>query len=175
MALSLYKWMGLLLVPVLMGSRSKPVADAAVHPFYISVTEVSHNTTDKALEISCKFFMDDFEAVLEKAYKATLDITVDKYKPSFDKYIADYIPKRLAFTIDGKAVALTYVGYETEKESAYAYFEIKNVSSAKAVQITNSLLHDFTAQQINIMHLTIGGKRQSTKLNHPDTKATFSF
>lgn len=172
---SLYKWMALLLLPLLISSTPRSVAVEAVHPFYVSVSEISHNAGDKTVEISCKFFMDDFEATLEKAYKTTLDITVDKYKPAFDKHIADYIPKHLTLTIDGKAVVLKYIGFETEKESAYVYFEAANIPSAKSVQITNSLLHDFTNQQINIMHLTVGGKRQSTKLNHPDTQASFSF
>ncbi len=36
------------------------------HPFYVSVTEISHNAKDKTLEISCKLFSSDFETVLEK-------------------------------------------------------------------------------------------------------------
>lgn len=175
MVASLYKWMVCLTVPALMGSGAKPVAVPAPHPFYVSVTEISQNASEKTLEISCKFFTDDFEATLEKAYKTTLDISVDKYKASFDKFVPDYVGKHLALTVDGKPVALKYVGYETEKESAYTYFEVINVASAKSVQITNSLLHDFIAQQINIMHLTVGGKRQSTKLDYPQTKAVFGF
>ncbi len=77
--------------------------------------------------------------------------------------------------VDGKLVALNYVGFEKEKESVYAYFEVSNVSAVKNITATNSLLHDFINQQINIMHITVSGKRQSTKLDYPQTKAAFGF
>lgn len=148
---------------------------ATPHPFFVSVTEINQNVTEKSLEISCKFFADDFEQTLEAAYHTPLDINGTKDKASFDKLIPDYINKHLQVTADGKPVTLSYVGYETEKESAYCYFEVANVSSVKQLEAVNSLLHDFKKEQINIMHVTVGGKRQSTKLDYPDTKASFRF
>lgn len=147
----------------------------ALHPFYVSVTEVSHNTSEKSLEISCKFFADDFEHTLEKANKVQLDITTEKDKALFDKLIADYINKRFALTTDGKTAKLNYIGYEKDKESVYCYFEVTNLPSTKRLDVTNNLLYDFTQEQINIMHITINGKRQSSKLNYPETKAAFQF
>src|SRR5690242_4783382 len=75
---------------------------AALHPFYIAVTEINHNAKDKDLEISCKMFAEDLEQILEKNNKATLDITADKDKAAFDRYIPDYIGKHLNLTVDGK-------------------------------------------------------------------------
>jgi len=115
------------------------------------------------------------EQILEKNYKTSLDITAAKDKAAFDKDIPDYVSKRLSLTVDGKAVALHYVGFEKDKESAYAYFEVTNIVSVKSINAVNSLLHDFIDQQINIMHVTVGGKRQSTKLDYPETKAAFQF
>lgn len=148
---------------------------AAPHPFFVSVTEISQNAAEKSLEISCKFFADDFEQTLETANGAHLDIGADKDKAAFDKFIPDYINKHLQLSADGKPVRLNYVGYEKEKESVYCYFEAANVASLKQLDAVNSLLHDFKKEQINIMHVTIGGKRQSTKLDYPDSKASFQF
>ncbi len=174
----IYKWMSFFLLAFInvdsAGERTVEKAEV-MHPFYISVTEINQNAADKTLEISCKFFADDFEQTLEKAYKTQLDITVEKYKPSFDKYIPDYISKHLVISVDGKPMALSYIGFEKDKESVYAYFELRNIGAVKAISITNSLLHDFITQQINIMHVTVGGKRQSTKLNYPETKGAFTF
>lgn len=147
----------------------------APHPFYVSVTEINHNAGEKSLEISCKFFAEDLEQILEKDYKTQLDISAPKDKALLDKDIPDYVGKRLSLTLDGKAATLKYIGFEKEKESAFAYFEVENVASVKTISATNSLLHDFIDQQINIMHVSVGGKRQSTKLDYPDTKASFSF
>src|SRR4051812_25875749 len=75
-----------------------------VHPFYIAVTEINYNAKDKDLEISCKMFAEDLEQILEKNNKATLDITSDKDKARFDRYIPDYIGKHLDLIVDGKPV-----------------------------------------------------------------------
>lgn len=175
MAFILSKWFLMLMSFGLFTPVEKHNAVDALHPFYVSVTEVSHNTSEKSLEISCKFFADDFEHTLEKAYKVQLDITTEKDKASFDKLIPDYINNRFALTTDGKTAKLNYVGYEKDKESVYCYFEVTNLPSAKRLDVTNNLLYDFTQEQINIMHITINGKRQSSKLNYPETKAAFQF
>ena len=145
------------------------------HPFYVSVTEINQNTTEKSLEISVKFFADDFEHTLEKAYNTKLDITTDKDKASFDKLIPDYIAKHFALAVDGKPVKASFVGFEKDKESVYCYFEITNTATVKRLEVTNNLLYELTQEQINIMHITVNGKRQSSKLSYPEVKAVFQF
>ena len=157
------------------GVKNSMASASTPHPFYISVTEINQNTAEKMLEVSCKFFADDFEQTLEKAYNTHLDISSPKDKGSFDKFVPDYINKHLQLLADGKPVKLSYVGYEKEKESAYAYFEVQNLTSVKQLDAVNTLLHDFNTEQINIMHVTVGGKRQSTKLDYPSSKASFRF
>ncbi len=177
MGVFIYKWMLLSLLSFtnLLGSNKPLKASSVLHPFYVSVTEINHNASTKSLEISCKFFAEDLEQILEKDYKTQLDISAAKDKAAFDKDIPDYVTKRLALMVDGKPVALHYIGFEKDKESAYAYFEVSGIASVKNISATNSLLHDFIDQQINIMHVTVGGKRQSTKLDYPETKAAFNF
>jgi len=145
------------------------------HPFYIAVTEINLNTSDKTLEVSCKMFADDLEQTIEKNNHAQLDISSDKDKPSFDKFIPAYVKNHLTLAVDGKATNLSYIGFEKEKESAYCYFQVENISSLKRIDVFDSLLHDFTTDQINIIHVTVNGKRQSTKLDYPEKNASFSF
>lgn len=146
-----------------------------LHPFYVSVTEITQNTTARSLEVSCKFFADDFEETLQNAYKTQLDITAESDRPTFDKLIPDYVSKRLQMVADGKPLKLSYVGYERDKEAVYCYFEVTDQPSVKSLAVMNTLLHDFKPEQINIMHVSIGGKRQSIKLDYPSHKAGFKF
>ena len=176
MAPVLSQW--LLFVSVWLGgvSPAKPVAgEDAFHPFYVSVTEINQNVSEKTLEISCKFFADDFENTLEKSYKTQLDISSAKDKAAFDKHIPDYIGKHFGLSMEGKPAKLNYVGFEKEKESVYCYFEVTGISSVSKLDIANNLLYDLTQEQINIMHVTVNGKRQSSKLNYPDIKASWQF
>ena len=178
MAAVLYKWLLVtgFCLPVEKTEISKlNIQGVNIHPFYISVTEFNQNAKDNTLEISCKMFAEDLEQILEKNYKKQLDISLDKDKANFDKYIPDYVSKHLVLVIDGKAVKLSYVGYETERESAYCYFQIDGIATLKKIDITNSILQDFNQEQINIMHVVVNGIRKSLKLNYPEKNASFSF
>ncbi|HEY1872381.1 MAG TPA: DUF6702 family protein [Chitinophagaceae bacterium] len=145
------------------------------HPYYVSVVEINHNATDKTLEISCKIFTNDFEETLEKNYKTRVDLVNPADKAAMDKLVSDYIKKHLSLQVDSKQVNFSYVGFEKEDEAIYSYFQIDNVASLKKLNVVNSILHDFSDQQINIVHCIVGGKRQSTKLDYPKTDASFQF
>ena len=183
MASSVYKWLNiccLLFVVQMKGACPEArsgVAKSGInfHPYYISVVEINHNATDKALEISCKIFTNDFETTLEKNYKVKVDLSNPKDKAGADKWISDYIKKHLSIKVDGKDVNLDYVGFEKDEEAVFSYFQVENVVGVKRVNVSNSLLHDFSDQQINIIHCSVGGKRQSTKLDYPNTEASFQF
>ncbi|HEY0356368.1 MAG TPA: DUF6702 family protein [Flavisolibacter sp.] len=182
MALLMYKWFLVSFFSVMtgMGGNFSPGGhqngtSKAIHPFYLSVTEVNHNASTKSLEISCKLFADDLEAIIEKNNKTSLDITTGQDKTRFDAFIPAYISSHLSVSVDGKPVTMQYLGYEVDKESAYVYLEILNTPSPKKVEVNNTLLHDFINEQINILHVTVNGNRKSTKLNYPDSKASFSF
>lgn len=172
MAVFLYQWLGILLL--LLPARGGDTT-VARHPFYLSVTEISHNGSDKTLEISCKMFAEDLEAILEKNNNVTLDITTGQDEARFNQYIPPYVLARLGIDIDGRKAALNFVGYEVEKESVYCYFEVKNLASVKKAVLKNSLLHDFSKEQINIIHFTANGKRQSARLLCPESNTAFSF
>lgn len=145
------------------------------HPFYVSVAEINHNAKDKTLEISCKIFSEDLEEILKKNYKAPVDLANVKMQVVNDKMIQDYITGHLIINTDGKASRLSYVGFEKESAVVYCYFEVANISTVKKLEITNSILQDFTDKQTNIMHVIVNGKRTSTKLDYPKKQASFNF
>jgi hypothetical protein len=171
MAASVYKW---LVIPVLslVLLSARP---AAVHPFHVSVIEVAHNAGDKTLEISCKIFTDDFEKVLSKNYKAKVDLINPPNKAAMDSLVKKYLFSHLAIKTNGKPVNFTYIGFENDNEAAYGYIEVSNVAAVSRLDISTTIMHDQFEDQMNIMHITVGGNRKSTKLNYPDRDAVFSF
>jgi hypothetical protein len=184
MASSIHKWFSILFfIPLFQLTKvssnanltSLPRGTINHHPYYISVVEINHNAKDKTLEISCKIFTNDFETTLEKNYKSKVDLSNPKDKASTDKWVSDYIKKHLSIKIDGKEVNLSYLGFEKEDEAIFSYFQADNIAGVKRIGVSNSLLHDFSDQQINIIHCSVGGKRQSTKLDYPNTEAGFQF
>ncbi len=146
-----------------------------VHPFHVSVVEINHNAADKTLEISCKIFTDDFEKVLGQNYKTKVDLINPPNKTTMDTLVKKYVLSHLSIIADGKQVLLSYVGFERESEAVYSYVQVDNVATVKKIDITNNLMHDMFTDQINLMHVIVGGDRKSTKLDYPNTKTSFSF
>jgi hypothetical protein len=145
------------------------------HPFYVSVTEVTHNAKTQSVEISCRMFYDDLEHVLEKQYRTKLDIVKPTNKVELNKLINDYVHKHLVIKIDGKVLNPAYVGYEIQEDGAWAYLEVKGVPKARKIEVHDELLYSEHTEQINMLHVTVNGERKSTKLDNPDANASFSF
>lgn len=174
------KWFFIFLLPASVHTgntihHEKTVFTLRGHPLHVSVTEINHNAIDKTLEISCKLFTDDFEKVLAQNYKTNIDLINPTDRPAMEKLVNDFIHLHLTIKADGKPVQLSYLGYEKDNDAIYSYFEADSIGTVKKLDITNNILYELFTDQINLMHVTVGGKRKSTKLDYPETKAAFSF
>src|ERR1700760_996786 len=168
MAASLFKWL-------IVSGFCLFLAGARPHPLYISVTEINHNPKDKILEISCKVFTNDLETVLEKMSGSRVDLSVASDKAASDKLIEAYVEKHLRLKVDGRPVALHFVGSEKENDGTWSYFQVNDVPTVKKIDAVDELLYDSFNQQINIMHVTVGGQRKSTRLDYPEANASFEY
>ena len=185
MATSFYKWFPVsLLVYLFSIQMPSNVTGVSIpgkhrvrglHPFHVSTTEVNHNAKDKTLEISCKIFADDFESCLAKQYHTKVDLSSASVKTAMDSLVKKYLTSHLQITADSKPVTMNYLGFEKENDAANIYLEVENVASVKRIDITDSILQDLYDDQINIVHVIVGGSRKSTKLDYPSKTASFSF
>jgi hypothetical protein len=145
------------------------------HPFFVSVTEVNHNQKNKAIEISSKIFFDDLELEIEKEFNVKFDIIKPTDKAKVNALIADYLKKHLQIKLDGKIYPMNFIGYEIQEDAAWCYLEIPKINKVSKIEINNNILYQLHKEQINMLNVTVGGKRQSTKLDSPDFKAQFIF
>lgn len=169
MASSVYKWLLIPLICLLMAGKPAP------HPFHVSVIEINHNAADKTLEISCKIFTDDFEKILAKNYKTKVDLINPSVKAPMDSLVKKYILSHLVISANGKPVSLHYLGFENDQEAAYGYIEVENIPVLNKISISTNIMYDQFEDQVNIMHVIVNGNRKSTKLNFPDTEAEIVF
>ncbi len=156
----------------------KPLATfliALLHPFYVSVIDMNHNSKDATIEISVRTFTADLENRLEKEYNVKLDLADPKQKAKAEQYINLYVQKRLALTTNGSKGKMEYVGFEIQKESTWSYFEIKNVSQLKQLDVFCEILFGIDASQINILHAKTNGQTKSYELPAPKNKTSFTF
>ncbi len=167
MASILFKWL------LIGGLFFNPAA--TYHPIFVSVTEIEHNAKDKTLEISCKIFTDDFEKTLRSTYKTYVDLLQPKDKNAMNKLVADYVQKHLIIKVDGKPVALQFLGYEQDEEGIESYYQVNNINAVKKLDITDNILFEYKKEQISIIHTNVNGNKKSTKLVNPDDKYSFEF
>ncbi len=146
-----------------------------LHPFYVSVTEIEQNPETMVLQVSSRIFFDDLERALDRTYKKKTNILKPADRKQKDAMIAAYVNAHLKIRANGEPVVLKYLGYEIEEEAAWCYFETVKTAPVKRLEIRNDILFEQHESQINMMHVTIGGKRKSTKLDNPAATASFSF
>lgn len=170
MASSFYKWFLVPALGIVLSSAGLPK-----HPFHVSVVEINHNAADKTLEISCKIFTDDFEKVLTQNYRTKVDLINPPDRKAMDSVVKKYIFSHLSVSVDGKARAFSYLGFEKDNEAVYSFVQVDNVETVKKVELTNKLMHDMFTDQVNIMHVIVKGERKSTKLDYPATSAKIEF
>ncbi len=162
MAVVLFKWLSISILSLF-------------HPFHVSVTEINHNAKEQTLEISCKLFVDDFEKGLFEFGKTKVDLQSAVLHEKMNLLIKAYFNKNLNIKIDGKEVDREFIGFEVEKESVFCYYQITKISSIKKLDIFSTILYDEFDDQSNIFHVTVNGKRQSTKIELPGSAMTMSF
>ena len=150
-------------------------AAGAFHPIHVSTTNISYNNQDNKLEIICTIFTDDFEAALIKQYHAKTDLNKAEMHTAMDMLIKKYITSNLQIKTGAAPLNLSYVGFEINKEATDVYFETEKIPAVKKIDVDVSLLHNLFDDQINIVHITVGGVRKSEKLDYPNKRVSQVF
>lgn len=145
------------------------------HPLHVSTTEVNFNAKDKTLEVSCRIFSDDFEAILAKLYKQKTDLSSPNMKTTMDELVKKYLLSHMQLKANGKAVTLNYIGFEIDHEATNIYLEVEKITAIKSVEVNDTILYDMFDDQMSIVHVVKGNVRKSTKILYPEKKFIANF
>lgn len=145
------------------------------HPFYVSVTEITQDPKSKVLQISVRVFFDDLEKALDHQYKEKVNILKPADRKKVDLLLADYIRKHLQLKVNQQTLSFKYLGYEIEEDAAWCYFESPAIPAIKNIEVKNDLLFAEHESQSNMIHVTVKGKRKSTKLDNPKNSVSLFF
>lgn len=148
---------------------------AVLHPFYVSVIEINHNTKESSVEISVRIFTEDLEKTLQKHTIGKVDMINPPDKVFLDKQISSYISQRIKLKVNGQPITLQYIGHEIQKESAWSYFEVTKIPDVSLLEVDCSLLYDYEKSQTNIFHVKSKGVEKSYKLDFPASSTSFAF
>ena len=147
---------------LIIGVLSLLVSFGFTHKFYVSNTLIELNPRSQLMEVTCKLFTDDFERVLHvNGIKASLANNTDLAAKSV---VEDYITQHLKLKIDGVPVQLSFVGFESEADLTYCYFEFMPRQDFTNVFIENTLFFEAIPEQKNLVDVRMNGWQKSAFL-----------
>lgn len=132
------------------------------HKFYVSNTLIELNPRSQMMEVTCKLFTDDFERVLYvNGIKTSLSNNTDANAKSV---VEDYINQHLHLKIDGAPVNMSFVGFESEADLTYCYFEFLPRQNFSNLLVENTLFFEAIPEQKNLVDIRMNGWSKSTFL-----------
>lgn len=139
-----------------------------VHPYHVGSVEFNYNHKTQKFETTGKFFTDDLENAINKKYGTSLFFSNKNDHAKFNDYLKKFCDEYLKLKADNKTVKINYLGFEEDQESVNIYLESEPISTPKKVETSVSMLYNLFDDQMNIVHVIVGGQRQSHNLTYPE-------
>ena len=152
-------------------------AFVTAHKFYLSVTNVNYSEKDKAIQITSRIFIDDFEKLLEERYDIKAKLATENESKKADTYIEKYLRAKFRVEIDGKKKSYDFIGKKYDADVMICYLEVPEVDLAqvRSIVIENEILTDLFDEQQNVLHFKIGENKKSFVLLKSDTKGMLNL
>lgn len=138
------------------------------HPYHVGSVEFSYNATSQTFEITGKFFIDDMENALDKKYAKKIFFNNPKFKSDMQQLLQKYFEEYLKLKVNNNQIKINFLGYEENSEAVDVYLETEKVANPKKIETAVSILYNLFDDQMNIVHVVVGGQRKSTKLLYPN-------
>lgn len=147
----------------------------SLHKYYVSVTDIDYIKEKKAVQITARLFIDDFEKLLLERYDLKVALDKEINNESVNYYIQKYFSKKLEVELNGQIKEIVFLGKEREDDQLYFYFEIEDIAEIKKLKVTNQLLLDVFDNQQNITHLNVNGIKKSFLFISDNTSGVLNF
>lgn len=139
-----------------------------IHPYHVGSVEFNYNSKSQTFQITGKFFLDDLENALKEKSGKAVHFNDEKYKSQINDALKKYCAEYVKLKADNHTLQINYIGYEEDSESVNIFLESEAITQPKKVETAVSFLYNYFEDQMNIIHIIVGGKRQSERLNYPD-------
>jgi len=139
-----------------------PLAGAApaLHAYHSTITELRYNAAKKQLELSVKVFTDDFEKALSEGQSAHVNLSDPGPRPL--ALASAYLQRTLQFrTTAGAPLPLQVLGMQAEQDGYWLYCKVPLPGPLPGVQLRQAMLLDAFGDQMNIVNVEAGDKKQS--------------
>jgi len=153
------------------------LAFTVAHKFYISVTSVEYSDKDRALQITTRIFIDDFEKVLQERYGIKGSLATKEESDMADAYIEKYLRTKFMVEINDRPVDFDFLGKEYDNDIMICYLEVSkiDISTATSISVVNEVLMDIFEEQKNVVHFKLGNQKKSFVLIRENNKGMLNL
>ena len=134
---------------------------AWAHAYHASIMDVRYNPAKQQLEVALKVFTDDFEKALSVGQPTAISLDQSP-KPLVTQLTTALLRRSLVFsTKPGETLPLQFLGMQKERDAHWLYCTLKVARPITGFSLRNALLLDVFPDQMNIVNVEAGGKKQS--------------
>lgn len=153
------------------------LAFTVAHKFYISVTSVEYSDKDRALQITTRVFIDDFERLLQERYGVKVSLATKEESDMANTYIEKYLRTKFVVEIDGKLMDYDFLGKQYDHDIMICYLEIPKIdlNTYKSISVQNEVLMDIFEEQKNVVHFKLGNQKKSFVLIRENNKGMLNL
>tara|TARA_R110002033_G_scaffold16454_4_gene45622 strand:- start:523 stop:1041 length:519 start_codon:yes stop_codon:yes gene_type:complete len=153
------------------------LAFTVAHKFYISVTSVEYSDKDRALQITTRIFIDDFEKVLQERYGIKGSLATKEESDMADAYIEKYLRTKFMVEINDRPVDFDFLGKDYDNDIMICYLEVSkiDISTATSISVENEVLMDIFEEQKNVVHFKLGNQKKSFVLIRENNKGMLNL
>ncbi|SEP31218.1 hypothetical protein SAMN05444671_0135 [Flavobacterium sp. CF108] len=148
----------------------------AFHKFYVGVFQVEYATEKKMIQITSRIFVDDLNNALEKKYHKKTFVGTEKETPADLDLFKKYLAENFTIKINGQSKPITFLSKEVESDDVLiCYSRIKDIEKFKLIEISNTILVDWSSEQQNITHISAFGTKRSVLFTESSRKELLKY
>jgi hypothetical protein len=133
----------------------------STHKFYMGIYQVNYAPEKKMLQITSRVFIDDLNNALEKKYNKKVYLGTKKESPEEVILLKKYFLEKFSVKVNGQSKSINFLSKELEGDILICYCNVKEITKINTLEIFNTVLIDWNAEQQNITHVTVLGEKKS--------------
>jgi len=146
------------------------------HKFYMGVFQVNYAAEKKMIQITSRIFIDDLNNGMEKKYHQKTFVGTDKETQADIDLLKKYLSENFTIKINGQSKPITFLSKEVEANDVLVcYSRIKDINIFKTIEISNTILVDWNAEQQNITHISAFGTKKSVLFTESSRKELLKY
>ncbi|PBJ11809.1 DUF6702 family protein [Flavobacterium sp. ACN6] len=146
------------------------------HKFYVGVFQVNYASEKKMLQITSRIFIDDLNNAMEKKYRKKTFVGTSKETQADIDLLKKYLSENFTIKVNGQAKTIAFLSKEVEADDVLVcYSRIKDVDKLKTLEISNTILVDWNAEQQNITHISAFDTKRSVLFTESSRKEVLKY